>query len=286
MNIKAMAAALLATILSGLMLSGCGLSQTEISADETAQRIGVLTHMNASELKYNELMDDLENAYRPTKAKLATQYIYFDNLNTMQMALISREIDELTTYRCVADYLSKKNSELAILPTVHLLRNNFCCALRQGDRRLISDFDQAITEMKEDGTLKELTKKYILDISGDREPPAAAMPKIPGADSVKVAVTGDLPPLDLVLADDTPAGFNTAVLAEISRRIGKNVQLINVDSTSRAAALVSKRVDVVFWVAIPKDNAILPDDMDQPEGLALTQPYYEDEIVRMGLVAK
>ena len=74
--------------------------------------------------------------------------------------------------------------------------------------------------MKQDGTLDALTKKYIIDLKADEEPEAIEMPKVEGAETLKVAVTGDLPPLDLI----------TAVLAEISKRIGKNIELVSVDS--------------------------------------------------------
>ena len=42
-------------------------------------------------------------------------------------------------------------------------------------------------------------------------------------------------------------GYNTAVLAEISTRMNKNIELVQVDSLGRAAALVSGAVDAVFW---------------------------------------
>ena len=62
-----------------------------------------------------------------------------------------------------------------------------------------------------------------------------------------MAITGSLPPLDYVAPDGTPAGFNTAMLAEIGSRMGKNVELVQVDSIGRAAALASGAVDAVFW---------------------------------------
>ena len=73
------------------------------------------------------------------------------------------------------------------------------------------------------------------------------MPLIEGAETIKVAITGLMPPIDYIAPDGTPAGFNTAVLAEISKRIGKNIELVQVNSLGRATALASGTVDVVFW---------------------------------------
>ena len=84
---------------------------------------------------------------------------------------------------------------------------------------------------------------------------AIALPHFDGAETVKIAVTGALPPMDYVAADGTPAGFNTAVLAEIGQRTGKNIELVVVDSLGRAAALASGAVDAVFWTRTSAEDA-------------------------------
>ena len=66
----------------------------------------------------------------------------------------------------------------------------------------------------------------------------------------------------MILADGTPAGFSTAVLAEISKRINKNIELVSVDSAARAAILASKGADVVFWVAVPENSMLIPANID------------------------
>ena len=87
----------------------------------------------------------------------------------------------------------------------------------------------------------------------------------------------------MVLADGTPAGFSTAVLAEVSRRIGKNIELVSVDSGARASILSSKGADVVFWVSVPKDSTLLPANVDVPAGIIISDPYYHDLITHVGL---
>jgi hypothetical protein len=143
------------------------------------------------------------------------------------------------------------------------------------------------------------------------------MPVIDGAETIKVAVTGALPPMDYVAADGTPAGFNTALLAEISQRIGKNIELVVVDSVGRAAALASGTVDAVFWTRTSeasnrraseseeehaknvegRDKKMSEEELetfnkvkamvrmaeygraDMPEGTIITAPYFSDIIV-------
>lgn len=267
-----------------LIFTGCGDEKSaEPSKNGEKATIGVITHLNASEIEYNELMSKLEKSYRPLKANFNAEYKYFDKMNDLQLALESRQIDMLSTYQNVADYMLKASDNKEILPSERHLEDSFCFALREGDTKLKNELNKAIKAMIADGTLSKLAKQYINDLRDDAEPPAVPIKQIDGADTIKVAVTGDLPPFDLILPDGTPAGFSTAVLSEISQRIGKNIELISVDSTARASILTSKGADVVFWVSIPKDSMLLPTNIDQPIGIAVSEPYYHDTITHVGL---
>ena len=265
-------------------LTGCGGSETSNAPKTPAKAtIGVIYHLNASEELYTEIMQKLEKSYRPSKAHLVDNYKYFNNIKEMVLALDAGQIDIISTYQCVADYMISRNDKLEILTSERVLRDSFCLAVREGDTILRNELNKAIKSMTDDGTLVKLSKQYIVDLKPGEDPPPVEIEEIPGAETIKVAVTGDLPPLDLILADGTPAGFSTAVLAEISKRLGKNMELVNIESSARASVLTSKTADVVFWVSVPEDNNLIPEYIDRPEGVSLTQPYYSDKIVHMDL---
>lgn len=269
---------------AALLMTGCGGDNASKPAPTKEKTIiGVITHLNASEIEYNELMKKLEKSYRPSKANPPVEYKFFDKMNDMQLALESKQIDILSTYQHVANYMLKQNDDKEILPTEKILSDSFCFAVREGDTLLQRELNKAIKKMIDDGTLNKLTKEYVTDLKHGANPPAVPITQIDGADTIKVAVTGDLPPFDMVLADGTPAGFSTAVLAEISRRIGKNIELVSIDSAARATILSSKGADVVFWVAVPKDSHLIPANIDQPPGIAISDPYYNDNIVHISL---
>lgn len=240
-----------------LTISGCGSSN-----EDKVPKVGAITQLNTT----------------PEQANLN----FYDDFNSMQMALGSKQIDAVRIYGSVAKYMTANNSDFVIseAQTVQLV-DDFCCAMREDDDDLRSSFDTAINSMKADNTLNTLIDKFINNATGT--PQAVDIAKIAGAETIKVGVTGDLPPLDLVLADGTPAGFNTAVLAEISKRIGKNIELVQVDSSARAVALTSGQVDVIFWVVVPADDSARPKDFDTPAGVSVTEPYYQDKITQVHL---
>ena len=267
MKIKKIALILSLTFIFS-MLVGCGADEAE--KIKNSLKIGIIAQLNTTPEQMDELMEVMG---------VDAETTYFDNFTSMQMALASKNIDEIQTYKSVAEYMTDQNTQFEVKNTVGLM-DSFCCAMREEDNDLIFDFDSAINSMKADGTLDNLIKTYITDLQN--EPPAVEIVKINNADTIKVGITGDLPPLDLVLANGTPAGFNTAVLSEISKRINKNIELIQIDSAARAAALTSKQVDVVFWVVVPQDNK-RPADMDKPAGVSVTTPYYQDDVVNVSL---
>jgi len=269
---------------AALLMTGCG-GDTDSKPAPTKEKatIGVITHLNVSEIEYNNLMKKLEKSYRPSKANLGAEYKFFDKMNDMQMALDSGQIDMLSTYQNVADYMLQRTDNREFLTTEKFLSDSFCFAMREGDKMLQRELNKAIKAMTADGTLIKLTKQYITDLKDGAEPPAVPIAHIDGADTIKVAVTGDLPPFDMILADGTPAGFSTAVLAEVSRRINKNIELVSVNSAARASILSSKGADVVFWVAVPKESTLIPANIDQPAGIIISDPYYNDTIAHIGL---
>lgn len=258
------------------IFTGCGGGENQPSANTA--KIGMLQQLNASEQEFNGFMKSIAETFALNTNP--HEVTFFNSLNTMLMALESGQIDEISTYKCVADYLITKNSKIEILEG-HTLEfiDAFCFAVSADNAELKNSLNNALEEMKNDGTLNNLTKEYI---TAAVNPAAVEYTKFDGAETLKIAITGDLPPLDFVSADGNAAGFNTAVLAEIGKRLQKNIEIVQVDSASRAAALTSDQVDIVFWAIVPVSE-IIPANADKPDGVELTTPYYRGRIVHVGL---
>lgn len=199
------------------------------------------------------------------------------------MALQSRQIDEMSIYESVAKYFVNHNQNFELMPQEPVLTDIFCCAMREEDAALKKEFDAAILQMSRNGTLSRLVKRYIAEVNFDDTPPIIRMPEFYNKSMIKIGVTGDLPMLDYIRPDGLPAGFNTAVLAEISQIIQKNFVLVQIESGERAIALTSGEVDVIFWAVVPDIKSGIPDDFDRPKGMIFTQPYFSDEIVHVRL---
>ena len=284
---------MISLVLAVVMLMGI-LAVPAMAEDTKVRKVGVLSMLNITEEKMKDFLaarriimemnvntDDSERPAPPEGAEpgkkpadgerpapegrrtVSYEVVFYDSLNAMQMALTAGDISRMEIYDTTARYLCANDDELI---TMHVNRtdssrpdgvmvNDFAFMLLEGREALRDEFNTAIAAIKEDGTMAKLTAEYIDGVIEGKAIAPIEIAKIDGAETIKVAITGCLPPMDYIAPDGTPAGFNTALLAEISKRIGKNIELVQVDSIGRAPALASGTVDVVFWTRVSEAAA-------------------------------
>ena len=261
---------LLLALAMALALIPCG----AVAEGDPALKIGVLSYLNLTEeeflaretakeaaLDYLETHGMLElSEPKPEGGEaLDLQIRFYDTTDALLMALQAGEIDAIRAPKSTADYLCATNDRL-VQPSVFnfpesdafvqglltQLSDGYAFMMLEENADLRDQFDQAIADMRADGTLDALVLKHIAEASRTGETEAIAFEAFEG-DPIRVAVTGALPPMDYVAPDGSFAGFNTAILAEVGRRLQKNIELKQVDSVGRALALAEGTVDVVFW---------------------------------------
>ena len=262
--------------LCSLLFAGCGGGENQ-PADKVANnfsgdavKLGMLTPLNSTEDKMGEVLNSIASDTKHTPK-------FFDSLKLMQMGIEAGSVDAISLYKSVADYVVATNDKFEVVPhdALNKIEYLFCFAVRKDDAVLKADLNKIIGEMKSDGALDKLINL--------KNPPKVEIPMTEGADTIKVGVTGDLPPLDLILADNSPAGFNTAMLAEIAKRLNKNIEVVQIESGARATALNSKFIDVVFWAVVPFGNDKIPADIDKPDGVELSDSYFKDSVAKIQL---
>ena len=235
-------------------------------------RVGFLTRLNTSEEEFSRIIQDssrttgwnlLSNRHELYGVK------FYDSLNQILMAMDKGEIDEAALPDIVAEYVVRNNPAYEICcMAMTRFPMSLAFGFRKENAELLWKFNRAIQDMEEDWTLPEIQGTYIY--TTDRMKPVT-FEKFDGAETVKVAVTGDMPPIDFVDAAGHPSGFNTALLAEIGKRLKVNIELVNIEAGARNAALSSGRVDLVFWYETAENGAWT---LDAPEGVILSRPYY------------
>ncbi|MCR4818842.1 MAG: transporter substrate-binding domain-containing protein [Fretibacterium sp.] len=238
-------------------------------------KVGFLEKLNTTEEEYrNLLIEDrkiigwnlLSDSHEGNE-----EFVFFNSLLEMQMALSRGDIDEVALPKSVAEYMLNTSPELAVSSAERIRTVCFAFGFGENSASLRDRVNSVLREMKSDGTLADLQLKHLQN-PGITDPEPVKFERFDGNETLTVAVTGDLPPIDYVAADGTPSGFNTAVLAEIGRRLRMNIKLLDIDAGARQAALVSGRANVVFWYLVVLD---VEDQVDVPDNVLLSDSYYE-----------
>ena len=292
---------------------------------EDTLMVGVLSYLNLTESEYNEDFLSPEpmdmytlqfdwlfdhgylTDYIPGDNPLRLKVVFYDSMNAMLMALNTGEIDAIDDLpQTTAQYLCAQNDELVPLLLFDRERidaeggfamdcfkaggSGYSFLMKEENQTLCDDFNSAIADMKADGTLDRLIQTHIYAAIAGEEIAPIALDFAEGRETLRVAVTGSLPPMDYVAADGTFAGFNTAMLAEIGRRLDRNMEIVQVDSLGRATALATGNVDVVFWALSNPDEHIIsemPQGMTEEEFKAFlieNHPDYTEE--QIGILAR
>ena len=213
--------------------------------------------------------------YRPGHGVDEISFKFYSNFASMLMALNAGEIDELATSQVVGEYITAINPDFAITCAGRMTGTSFVLGFRDGEGEALREkFNAALADMRKDGTLDAITRKYCGNPGHDKMD-SVKFETFPDAETVRVAVTGDVPPIDFIAADGEAAGFNTAILSEIGRRAKLNIKLLHVDTAARTTALMSGRADCIFWYQIYKDAKEQPDAAD---GVIFSDSYYDFSI--------
>ena len=242
-----------------------------------AENIGVFAKLNATEAQFEAAT--IKNESRPNIMSTLfaegfrredTSMRFYNTFSQMQMALNRGEIDSFGAPDFLGEYMLR-HSDAYTLHGVVLFKTPVALSLGMLKEKseLRDRISTAIRELEASGVIGMLARDFITGLS-TANPPAVKIDRFDDAETINVAVTGDVPPLDYIAADGTPSGFNTAILAEIGRKLHVNINLVNIETAARASALASGRVDVVFWFMIYGQDKTI----DLPEGIIVSEPYY------------
>ena len=238
-------------------------------AEKHVLKLGLLTKLNTTEEEFSE---SWRKTFAPHNENLEVIVRFYDSLTAMQMAMNAGEISQMVLPEAAAHYIMNQNGEYE--STLSLRSKNpygLSFGFREDNKALRDKFNEALTILRDNWRLATLEGIYIASPARNTPEPVK-FEHFDGVETINIAITGDLPPIDFIAADGTPAGFNTAVLAEIGNILRMNIDFVNVEAGARTAALASGRADVVFWYEVNGDSH---EQADVPEGVILSTPYYE-----------
>lgn len=217
-----------------IMLAMTVLLATTACAD--AKRVGVLLAPGAQE----------KIAHRQAEHAVEIEYTYYDNLASALLGLQRGHVDVFGSEGAAAEYIVLRHENMAMTSPSDRLQIDYAMMTIEDKKEIFDILDGALREMKADGTIDRLIENELRAyIETDAEP--KDLPHFEGAQTIRIAVTGDVPPMDFITASGKPAGFNIALLSEIANRAKVNFELVQMDGGARPLALATGKIDASFW---------------------------------------
>ena len=191
-----------------------------------------------------------------------TGYKAYKNFDEALFALKSGENDAIWACDVSADYLLKKYEGLELVDAdltsdiqkTEAARFSFGMALKKDSgEKLREQINDALASLKADGTLEVLVSKYV-DNADYYETESGKkdrfyrdnMKTASGNGTIKVGISGAVPPLELLDEDMEPYGFCVALMDEIGQRLNKKIKFVYVDNETAFTSLMSGKIDMLF----------------------------------------
>ena len=267
---------LVAIILAGLML----ISLVACGGKDNVVKIGALQVSGMDSMRTEDHLAHKREENKDS-SDVKIEFVNYNNLSAALMDLESGKIIKLSVTESVANYVAAHNDKFTVSVNKENLKS-FSMMTSESNTEVYEILGNAIKAMKEDGTLDSLIESELMAyINSDPEP--KDLPHFDGARTIKIGVTGDLPPMDFVAANGKAAGFNIALLTEIANRAQVNFELVQIETGARAIALSNGKVDALFWAKERTCTVCGAEGAEKVEGTLVTESYFSDCVAEVKL---
>ena len=231
--------------------SGCARQEQIITRLDDAKhaRIGVMTGSTGEAIVRSRFPD--------------AEVKSFDDIMDAVAAMKSGQLDATVTGFPAALQVTKKNPELRLV-SEPLDAEDTAIAVRKGDTELLAAVNRIIAELKADGTLESMRKRWFkTDLAPYEElaitPPAAG-------EVLRVAVSATREPFSFVDASGRVTGHDGELARTIGARLQRPVQFLDMKFMALIPALQSGKADLIITGMTATD--------ERRKSVDFSQPYY------------
>ncbi|MRR53330.1 MAG: transporter substrate-binding domain-containing protein [Deltaproteobacteria bacterium] len=229
--------------------TGCSKNEKVITSFADAQnaKIGVMTGTTGEKIAKE----------RFPKAEVKS----FDDIMDAVAAMKSGQLDAIVTSYPLALQVSKKNSELRRLPEP-LENEDSAIAIKKGNDQLLAAVDRIIAELKSNGTLESMKKRWFKeDLTPYQEPdiPLPTEGKV-----LKVGVSATREPFSFVDKDGRVTGHDGELARIVAAKLQRPVEFLNMKFMALIPALQSGKVDLIITGMTATDERRKTVDFTQP----------------------
>lgn len=240
------------------LMAGCRKTEIVIASLDDAKnaRIGVMTGSTGEALTIK----------RFPKAQVKS----FDDIMDAVAAMNSGQLDAIVTAFPAALQVSKKNQQLGLL-SEPLDYEDTAIAVKKGNDELLAALNRIIAELKSDGTLESMKKRWFKpDLSPYEE---MDIPLPTEGTPLKIGVSATREPFSFVDQNGRVTGHDGELARIIGAKLNRPVEFFNMKFMALVPALQSGKVDLIVTGMTATD--------ERKKYVDFTAPYYANAQVML-----
>jgi polar amino acid transport system substrate-binding protein len=234
MKSKKLVLTILMSLLAVVAFNGCDkheLAITQVSdiKQAVAAKVGAMTGTTGETLAFSKFPQATVKS--------------FDDIMDAVAAIKSGQLDAIVTAYPTALQVTKKNQELMLLPEP-LDHEDTAIAFRKDSADLLQQVNEIIAELKADGTLQSMQKRWLKpDLSPYEE---VSVPLPVSGEVLKIGVSATREPLTFVDKYGKVSGHDGELARVIGQKLKRPVEFFNMKFMALIPALQSGKVDMIL----------------------------------------
>ena len=251
LNLHQKKLSVLSCLFLAAMLAGCTKHEHVITsfADAKHAKIGIMIGTTGEALAIQRFPDAQVQSY--------------DDIMDAMAAMKSGQLDAVITTSVTALQVIKKNPEFRLLKE-QLNSESNSIAVKKGDDKLLAAVDNIISELRADGTLADMNKRWFKEGLSDYEEKKIE-PPLEGK-VLKIGVTATREPINFVDKNGRVTGFDAELARIIGVRLHRPVAFLNMKFMALISALQSGKVDLIITG--------MSSTPERKKSVNFTQPYF------------
>ncbi len=246
----------LMVLLAALSLTGCNKETqiTDLSALEGGKTFAVPTGTVADKFVLQRFPD--------------AKFKYFNSVLDCALAVKGGKADAAVYDKPVLQNLLAKNDGLTLLPEM-VVDDNYGFAVQMANTELKNTIDQVLADLKSSGKYADMMNRWLPEKGSPAPMPVL---EFPGANGVlKFGTAATTEPMSFVDGSRNVVGFDVEFASYIAQKLGKKIEVVNMDFGALLPALMAGKVDIVgAGLSITEERAksVLFSKSYYPSGLA------------------
>jgi polar amino acid transport system substrate-binding protein len=214
---------------SSLVLSGCS----------EREKISGLKQLDGKEfaIPTGTVADQLVLSKLPN-----AKFKYFNSVMDAALAVKSGKADAAAYDEPILKNIAAKNSGLVVLKEM-ITVDNYGFAVRLNNPELKQSIDTVVSDLKKNGTTDDMLKRWFPK-SGNPAP----MPEVTSAGTngvLRLGTSSLTEPFSFVDGSGKIVGYDIELARYIAKKLGKKLEIVNMDFGGMIPALISGKVDMI-----------------------------------------